>query len=83
MLMIIIIILSLCLIISVSYIISLWKKRNKTLMELSNVNGKYYSILEKSNMLEKEIVTLKQDKEKYIKEKEKELEDLRKKIRLL
>ena len=80
--MIIIIILSLCLIISVSYIISLWKKRNKTLMELSNVNGKYYSILEKSNMLEKEIVTLKQDKEKYIKEKEKELEDLRKKIRL-
>ena len=81
--MIIIIILSLCLIISVSYIISLWKKRNKTLMELSNVNGKYYSILEKSNMLEKEIVTLKQDKEKYIKEKEKELEDLRKKIRLL
>ena len=83
MLMIIIIILSLCLIISVSYIISLWKKRNKTLMELSNVNGKYYSILEKGNMLEKEIVTLKQDKEKYIKEKEKELEDLRKKIRLL
>lgn len=83
MLMIIIIILSLCLIISVSYIISLWKKRNKTLMELSNVNGKYYSILEKSNMLEKEIVTLKQDKEKYIKEREKELEDLRKKIRLL
>ena len=81
--MIIIIILSLCLIISVSYIISLWKKRNKTLMELSNVNGKYYSILEKGNMLEKEIVTLKQDKEKYIKEKEKELEDLRKKIRLL
>ena len=52
-------------------------------MELSNVNGKYYSILEKGNMLEKEIVTLKQDKEKYIKEKEKELEDLRKKIRLL
>ena len=51
-------------------------------MDLRDVNDRYYSILEKSNMLEKEIVTLKQDKEKNIKEKEKELEDLRKKIRL-
>ena len=70
------------LITSTVYILILRKKRNKTILELSDVNGKYYSILEKSNMLEKEIVTLKQDKEKNIKEKEKELEDLRKKIRL-
>ena len=70
------------LITSTVYILILRKKRNKTILELSDVNGKYYSILEKSNMLEKEIVTLKQDKEKNIKEQEKELEDLRKKIRL-
>ena len=51
-------------------------------MDLRDVNDRYYSILEKSKMLETGIVTLKQDKEKYIKEKEKELEDLREKIRL-
>ena len=51
-------------------------------MDLRDVNDRYYSILEKSKMLETGIVTLKQDKEKNIKEKEKELEDLRKKIRL-
>ena len=80
---IIIILLFLCLVISTIYILRLRKKQNKTLMDLRDVNDWYYSILEKSNMLEKEIVTLKQDKEKNIKEKEKELEDLRKKIRLL
>lgn len=78
----IIILLSLCLVTSTVYSLILRKKRNITLIELSDVNGKYYSILGKSNMLEKEIVTLKQDKEKYIKEKEIELEDLREKIRL-
>ena len=82
MLIVIAFLLLVCLITSTVYILILRKKRNKTILELSDVNGKYYSILEKSNMLEKEIVTLKQDKEKNIKEKEKELEDLRKKIRL-
>ena len=80
---IIIILLFLCLVISTIYILRLRKKQNKTLMDLRDVNDRYYSILEKSKMLETGIVTLKQDKEKYIKEKEKELEDLRKKIRLL
>ena len=79
---IIIILLFLCLVISTIYILRLRKKQNKTLMDLRDVNDWYYSILEKSKMLETGIVTLKQDKEKYIKEKEKELEDLRKKIRL-
>ena len=71
---IIIILLFLCLVISTIYILRLRKKQNKTLMDLRDVNDWYYSILEKSNMLEKEIVTLKQDKEKYIKEKEKDTE---------
>ena len=79
---IIIILLFLCLVISTIYILRLRKKQNKTLMDLRDVNDRYYSILEKSKMLETGIVTLKQDKEKYIKEKEKELEDLREKIRL-
>ena len=74
---IIIILLFLCLVISTIYILTLRKKRNKTILELSDVNGKYYSILEKSNMLEKEIVTLKQDKEKNIKEKEKFLKTVK------
>ena len=78
---IIIILLFLCLVISTIYILRLRKKQNKTLMDLRDVNDRYYSILEKSKMLETGIVTLKQDKE-YIKEKEKGLEDLRKKIRL-
>ena len=78
---IIIILLFLCLVISTIYILRLRKKQNKTLMDLRDVNDRYYSILEKSKMLETGIVTLKQDKE-YIKEKEKELEDLREKIRL-
>ena len=78
---IIIILLFLCLVISTIYILRLRKKQNKTLMDLRDVNDRYYSILEKSKMLETGIVTLKQDKE-YIKEKEKGLEDLREKIRL-
>ena len=78
---IVIILLFLCLVISTIYILRLRKKQNKTLMDLRDVNDRYYSILEKSKMLETGIVTLKQDKE-YIKEKEKELEDLREKIRL-
>lgn len=82
MLIVIVFLLLICLITSTVYILRLRKKQNKTLMDLREVNGRYYSILEKSKMLETEIVTLKQDKEKYIKEKETELEDLRKKIRL-